>query len=164
MIQRTKPRLDECHAFIDDANARHPIKWCSHTWHPLTSQFIQCQHWQPGHRRRLVQHCRRTFMIRWTHDGWWFEQCWRPLMTWYIIWDGIWPALIRSSKQSCAQRRIHPRLWKNNIQNCCKKNVFLFFLLNPEIHISTTQNSSILRIGTRFNKRVPEKRVPVLQP
>ena len=35
------------------------------------------------------------------------------------------------------------------------------FLLNPEIHISTTRNSSNLRIGTRFNKRVPASWVPV---
>ena len=36
-----------------------------------------------------------------------------------------------------------------------------FFGLNREIHISTTQNSSNLRIGTRFNKRVSASRVPV---
>ena len=36
--------------------------------------------------------------------------------------------------------------------------LFHFFL---EIHISTTRNSSNLRIGTRFNKRVPASRIPV---
>ena len=38
---------------------------------------------------------------------------------------------------------------------------FSLFLLNPEIHISTPRSSSNLRIGTRFNKRVPASWVPV---
>ena len=38
---------------------------------------------------------------------------------------------------------------------------FICFHFFPEIHISTTRNSSNMRIGTRFNKRVPASRVPV---
>ena len=44
--------------------------WHWHMWRPLMSPFIRCQHWRPGRRRRLVEHFRRTFMIRWTLNGW----------------------------------------------------------------------------------------------
>ena len=77
----------------------------------------------------------------------------RPWKIWDIIWDGILLALIRSSMQKlCAQRRLHRRLWKNNVPNVVFFSVFLCVKSwKTYLHY---RNSGNLRIGTRFNKRV----------